>query len=70
MNESKLQHAMDRLESIVESVEERLLEQMPYLDVPIEKVRDASGRYILMDAYTALVNGYAALENMERARDR
>lgn len=58
----QLFNAVERLQSIVDAVEEDLLDMLPNLDVRVELARDGKGNYILMDAYSALVQGYSALE--------
>ena len=64
---SQLQRATKSLSDTVAAVEAELArkaEQPPH--VPPELQQDPSGRYILLDAYAALVNGYAALERGRR----
>ncbi|HMM95332.1 hypothetical protein [Phycicoccus sp.] len=64
---SQLQYATKRLADTVAEVEAELArraEQPPH--TPPHLQQDATGRYILVDAYAALVTGYAALERSRR----
>ena len=58
-----LTEAVQRLREMVEGVEAdlRMANAGPGYPPP-HLLRDASGRYILMDAYAALVSGLAAIE--------
>lgn len=55
----RLRDAVNELQLTVDHIHHRLAEDS---FVPPALAQDPHGRYILMDALTALVNGYAALE--------
>lgn len=55
----RLRDAVNELQLTVDHIHHRLAEDS---FVPPALAQDPNGRYILMDALTALVNGYAALE--------
>lgn len=61
--DARLRDAVNELQLTVDHIHHRLAEDS---FVPPALAQDQNGRYILMDALTALVNGYAALERAPR----
>jgi len=61
----RLTHAVDRLAACVEAAEadlqRRAAASRPF-DFAPEQLVDANGRYLLLDAYTALVGALVAME--------
>lgn len=60
-----LRRVTAKLETVVEQAEADLARQFPDIDPGI--VKDVNGRYVLLDAYVALVQAHAAME-ASRAR--
>jgi hypothetical protein len=68
MSEWSLASAVDRLQEAYETARRALAEENARYDVAYapEEMRDSSGRYILLDALTAIVSARAALETSVR----
>ena len=55
-----LRREAQELVALLERVKQDVVLSLPP-GVPVSTARDTNGRYILLDAQAALVNGYAAL---------
>jgi hypothetical protein len=61
-----LENVLTRLEAVYDLTRRELAEEIardPHWGAIPEQMKDSSGRYILLDALTAIVNGRTALLN-------